>query len=154
MKMCNGTAIVVSDWEEMQRDAGLNARPGYEGSLISPQMGQHKSCHSSSLHSSSPRVHPAWRRRGNLRMLQVCFPLWPDAQKQTRTVMPHARPGCLRQRLGAALGRASPFLGPRRGHWIAQPTRGVLGQVRAGVFKTMEQRGKTRRGTLQRVQRI
>ena len=148
----------MSNWEETRRDVGLNSQPKYEGSLISPQMGQHKSCRSSSLHSSCPPVHPAWRRV-NLRMLQVCFlcglmvgELW----KQTPTVMLHTHPhalGCLRQRAGSSPGQSFALSGPTVR--IVQPTRGVLGQVRAGVFKIMEQCSKmAKRGLLQRGRRI
>lgn len=157
--MCNGMANLVSNGEEMHRGTGLNSLPQNEGSLIFPQAGQHKSCRSSSLNSSRPRVPPAWRWV-NLRMLQVCFPFWPDAWGALDADGDAARPPAPQAACGRGAG-SSPGQGsalPRptaRTLEIAQPTRGALGQVRAGVFKIMEQCGKTtRQGPLQRGRRL
>lgn len=59
-----------SSWEETHGDIGLNSRPGSGGSLISPQMGQHKSRRSSSC---IPAVHASLPPQGSVRMLRAGF---------------------------------------------------------------------------------
>lgn len=75
-------------------------------------------------------------------MLQVrflCGLMLGELWKQTPAVMLHIHPRCLRQRAGSSPGQSFALSWPAAGTLgIAQPTRGVLGQVRAGVFQIME----------------
>lgn len=104
--------------------------------MISPQMGQHKSLRSSSLHSCCPRLPPAAGECEDA-LGRPC-PCWDagDLRKETPAVLLPTLCclGCSCS-AGSCLGRDLPF----PNHWKdtrdAQPTGGFLGQLRAGGLK-------------------